>query len=80
MRIPLDLRAKNHLEISQKMQKELDFHKKTGRRLCFETIDIPSLHFLAGIHAEIAADMRKEADERSEMEKQEKIREYSQNF
>lgn len=80
MKIPLDLRAKNHFEISQKMQKELDFHKKTGRRLCFETIDIPSLHFLARIHAEIAEDMRKEADERSRIEREEKIREYSRNF
>lgn len=31
--ITVDLRAKNHFEISQKMQNELDFRKKNGRRL-----------------------------------------------
>ena len=80
MKIPLDLRAKNHHEIAVNMEKELIYNEETGRRLNFRTIDIPSLHFLARIHAEIAEDMRKEADERSEIEKQEKIREYSQNF
>lgn len=80
MKIPLDLRAKNHHEISTRMKEELIYHKKTGRRLSFRTIDIPSLHFLARIHAEIAEDMRREADERSRIEREEKIREYSQNF